>query len=72
MDTPGIALVKKYVLVRWKARWPVALAAALVCPIEVATGLALHKAHPYGIIPFLAIFVVVGTLVPWHWTGEKW
>jgi hypothetical protein len=72
MDTQGVARVKKYLLVRWKARWPVALAAALVCPIEVAAGFALHKAHPYAIIPFFAVFVVVGTLVPWHWSGEKW
>jgi hypothetical protein len=72
MDAPGITRVKNYLVVRWKARWPVALAAAVFCPIEIATGFALHRANPYEIIPFLAIFVVVGTLAPWHWTGEKW
>ena len=66
--------MKKYLLVRWKKRWRVVLASAVVAPIWIARSLTTHdpNAPVLRIIILLLCFDVVVILFPFHWGGENW
>jgi hypothetical protein len=65
----GFALMKQYLLVRWRKRWPIVPAVAIwafFCSITVNE----KKAHSCFVIAVL--LVVVSILFPFRWGEEDW
>jgi hypothetical protein len=61
--------LKKYLIVRWKKRWPTVPALAIwafFCKIT------LDEKRSRGCFLIAAIVVIVGILFPFRWGGEDW
>jgi hypothetical protein len=59
---------KKYILVRWKERWPIIPAAGIVGVFATL----VHRGTPVANALFFASFAAVVILFPFHWGGETW
>ena len=64
--------MKKYVLVRWKKRWPTLPAAVIAGSLAVFHSLDIHDGLEIRIVIGLACFVIAGILFPFHLGGEDW
>jgi len=71
MASPITAGVKRYLLVRWKKRWHLLPLTAACAAVWVFTSRALHDGHALAIVFLSIVFVVVGILFPFHWSGER-
>jgi hypothetical protein len=63
-----VAIMKKYLLVRWKKRWPFILWCGFLVVLRTLTqrGTLLANVLCYSIFALLVI------LVPFHFWGENW
>jgi hypothetical protein len=62
--------MRKYLLVRWKKRWPILPAAAGSTVLWVLRSRALHDGKELNSILLAACFVVIVILFPFRWGGE--
>jgi hypothetical protein len=68
--------MKKYLLVRWKKRWPTAVLAPIFVLFYIWAEKELHGYVPVkevrrGVL-MIVIFVAIGILFPFHWGRENW
>ena len=64
--------MKKYLLVRWKKRWPIVPVAAIMAFFCAWTKSVSNEKDTRGCVLGAVIFVVVAILFPFHWGGEDW
>jgi hypothetical protein len=68
----AFALMKKYLLARWKKRWPVVPTVAGMAVLWVLRSRALHDGKELNSVLLAICFVVVYILFPLHWGPEHW
>src|SRR5205085_1382744 len=72
MEAARIAPMKKYVLVRWKKRWPLLPGGVMTGTFAVLHSLREQDGQAIRIVILLACFVIAGILFPFHWGREDW
>jgi len=64
--------MKKYLLIRWKKRWPIIPVSAMFAVLWVYRSLATLDGKPLDCVSVLLCFDIVVLLFPFRWGGEHW
>lgn len=62
--------MKRYLLVRWKKRWPIIPASAIFGTLWIVLSMGRHDGKARSIVAFLIVFDLVVLLFPLRWGQE--